>query len=81
MKSLTDNEADDWIATMNPAAIRKIIKEYHTLRLSLCSHIMGVPTGANDWVDRAIERAVQLSMAENTLRSLIGKSCCCRRQE
>ena len=73
MKSLSDDEVDNWMATMSPVAIRKIVKEYHTLRLSLCPHIMGIPTGADDWIDRAIERAVQLSKAENTLRSLIGK--------
>lgn len=71
LKSISDREADEWIARMKPEQIREIVQEYHALRQGLCYQILLVATGADDWVDRAIHAARRAKSAEGAIRRLI----------
>ena len=71
MKTITDLEADEWIAGMKPEQVRTIVQEWHALKQALCAQILSVPTGADDWVDRAIHAANRARRAEGALRKLI----------
>ena len=71
MKTITDKEADQWIAGMKPEAIRKIVQEYHALKQGLCDRVLLVPTGADDWVDRAIAAGGRIKECELQLRKFV----------
>ncbi len=71
MNTISDREADEWIAGMKPDGIRKIVQEYHALRQALCAHVLLVPTGSDDWIDRAIKTAQRLKTGENAMRRLV----------
>ena len=71
MKTITDQEADRWIAGMKPEQIRVMIQEHHALKQGLCAQILSVPTGADDWVDRALTAGRRSKQCEWTLRKLL----------
>lgn len=71
LKTITDAEADKYIAEMKPETIRKIVQEWHTLKQGLCWQTLLVPTGADDWVQRSIATARRLKRAEGAVRKLI----------
>lgn len=73
MKTITDREADEWIANMTPEQIRDYLKEHHALKQALCYQTLHVATGADDWIDRAIASARRAKRAEQVLRGLIQK--------
>lgn len=71
MSTITDKEADEWISRIGPDGVRKVVKEYHSLRQGLCGQVLLVPTGSDDWVLRAIATGMRLQNAENALRKVI----------
>jgi hypothetical protein len=71
MKTITDEEADQWVAQQTPEGLRKVFQEYHALRQGLCYQVLLVATGADDWVDRAIAAAYRIKKSEGALRRLV----------
>jgi len=71
MKSITNHEADEWIARMTPEQIRQMIQEHHTLKQGLCYQVLLVATGEDDWVDRAIAAGRRVKKCETELRVLL----------
>jgi peptidoglycan/xylan/chitin deacetylase (PgdA/CDA1 family) len=71
MKTITDREADEWIANMTPEQIRQIVQEHYALKQALCYQTLYQPTGADDWIERSIAAARRLKTQEQELRKLL----------
>lgn len=65
--------AREWLGTLSEDDILRVLVEYHTLKQELCAQVMGVPTGCDDWVDRAVGRGKRLRNAEHELSAMIHK--------
>jgi len=64
-------EAKVWLERMGPEAAAKVVHEHHHLKQHLCAQILTVPTGCDDWVQRAIDRARYMRTCENKLGILL----------
>lgn len=63
-------EASEILGRMSADAKINMVIEYHALRQGLCANTLSIPTGANDWVSRSIDRAMHLRNCETQLRIL-----------
>lgn len=71
---MTDKEASDYcnrLISENPAALAKIIREWHLLKQQLAAQTLGIPTGTDDWLNRTIHRAIRLRECEIQLHKII----------
>lgn len=68
---MTRDEAEKWFDRMGRDAQITMLIEHDKLRQHLCAQTLGVPTGADDWVSRAVERGQHLRECENQLRQVI----------
>lgn len=72
--SISDREIDEWMESLGKDGVRKAIREWHLLRQGLCYQVLHVPTGADDWVTRAIHAAERAKRCESEVRKLIQKT-------
>jgi hypothetical protein len=68
---MTPEEIEQWLDNTSREQLLKILSEYRTLKQHLCSQVLLIPTGAEDWIDRAIRRATTLRNCENQLTKVI----------
>lgn len=66
-------EAAEWLEQMSSEKAAQIVLEHYHLKQHLCAQRLGVPTGCDDWVARAIERGEHLRECEMQLRLLLDK--------
>lgn len=55
----------------NPAALAKIVQEWHLLKQQLAAQTFGICTGTDDWIKRTMHRAHRLRECEVQLRKII----------
>lgn len=68
---MTEEQANEIAATMPKERIVELLREHWQLKQCLCAQVLGVPTGADDWVSRAIARGDHLRNCEHSLRQTI----------
>lgn len=64
---MTIQEAIAYASTMTAEQVAQKLVEHHRLKQALCAQTLGVPTGAEDWILRAIRNATKARHAERTL--------------
>jgi hypothetical protein len=70
---MNKEEAAKWLEQMGPEKAERVVFEHYHLKQHLCAQRLGVPTGCDDWVQRAIDRATHLRECETQLRILLDK--------
>lgn len=72
---MTEKETSEWLDDLskpeNREKLVQILQEYYTLRNHICERVIGVPTGAADWIKRAVHRAHKLRDIEHSYRRLV----------
>ncbi len=70
---LTREQVKPWLGKMDEGAVLDMLREHHFMKQQICANELGVPTGADDWLARASQRARDLRNCENELRKVISK--------
>lgn len=70
---MNKDEAAKRLEQMGPEKAAQVVFEHYHLKQHLCAQRLGVPTGCDDWVQRAIERGEQLRERETQLLILLDK--------
>lgn len=68
---MTDEQAKEVAATLTTERVAELLREHWQLKQCLCAQVLGVPTGAEDWISRAIARGDHLRNCEHSLRQTI----------
>lgn len=65
------HEAEKVLDSMKREDLIQLVRDHYKLKQHLCAQTLVVPTGCDDWMDRAIERAAHLRECEIQLRKVI----------
>jgi hypothetical protein len=68
---MTTEEAKDWYGRMTEEDRIKHLHEWWQLKQILCAQTLLVPTGAVNWIARAIARAEHLSACRSDLKKVL----------
>lgn len=63
-------EAEKWLDCISKDDLLQILREYRVLRNGICERTLGVATGAENWLSRAIARSYYLRQVETVLRRM-----------
>lgn len=64
-------EATEYAKKLTPEKMGEILHEHYHLKQNLCAKVLGTPTGAEDWLENSIERAMNLRESDHQLRKVI----------
>lgn len=68
---MTTAEAKTWMERMTTEEIAKLLCEHQSLKQALCAQTLLVPTGTEDWIQRALFSAERLRETERQFRKLV----------
>lgn len=68
---MTENDARNWLKGLKDSDLVKILIEYHQTKHGICERILGVPTGTENWIARAYQRAEHLRNVEANFGKLV----------
>ena len=70
---ITDQHAKEWLEHLSKDELIQLLKEHTELKQGLCAQVLHVPTGTDNWVQRAIRRGIELYDNECRFRKLTYK--------
>ncbi len=68
---MTKEEAKHWFDGLTEEKIINLLIEHNDLKQALCARTLLIPTGADNWISRAIRRAEHLTECERQIRKVI----------
>lgn len=68
---MTEEESVRIANNLSPLEVAEYVREHWQLKQCLCAQILGVPTGAKDWINRAMMRGDHLRSCEHSLKQAV----------
>lgn len=70
---MTKEEIEQYLDGMDREKLLNMVSEHNILKQHLCAQILLIPTGADDWVDRALHKARTLRVCERQFLKVVAE--------